>query len=181
MTLHQKSFMGLVIVALLIVLATLVLLWSDVHAAYVPQYTVSLYRGTTKSKDVVAVTEQAAWDACMTAAKALQATTTTKVSCKTPMLSLAVVADPPPPASVTLTWSAVTQNTNASAYTDPFGYVINYGTSPDQLTQSIDLNDPAATKYVVTGLPSGTYYFCVMARNTSNVRSTCSNIASKTL
>jgi hypothetical protein len=153
------------------------------YADYAPQFTVSLYKSTTKSGDYTGPTQQAAWDACTVAAKTLQATTTSKVTCKTPVLSLVVIAPPPPPvtASVTLSWPLVTMNTNDSPYVDPFGYVINYGTAVDQLTQSIDVNDPKATSYVVTGLTTGTYFFCVRARNTSNVRSDCSNVVSKTL
>jgi hypothetical protein len=83
--------------------------------------------------------------------------------------------------SVTLTWPLVTQNTDNSAYVDPFGYVIYYGPTL-ALPQSIDVNDPKATKYVVSGLSLGhTYYFCIRARNTSNVRSDCSPVVSKTL
>ena len=164
-------------------LALLALFCTPAFAGYAPQYTVSLYKGTTKSKDLTAATQQAAWDACNDAAKALQPTTTSKVTCKTPVLSLAVTVDPPPPTlgSASLMWTLSTLNTDGSAYVDPFGYVVNYGTAPASLTQSIDVNDPKATGYVVKGLTAGTWYFCVRARNISNVRSDCSGIVSKTL
>jgi hypothetical protein len=168
---------------------------SPAETAWKPQWTVSLYKGTTKvTPDAPFDTQLAAWEACLTKAQALQATTTAKVTCKTPVLGLLAYTLPPapPPApipspgpttgSVKLTWSLVTENVNGSVYTDPFGYVIEYGTALSALTQHIDVNNPAATVYVVTGLPLGaTYYFCVRTRNTSNVRSECSSAVSRTL
>src|SRR5512138_2479357 len=56
------------------------------HGATVPSYTVSLYKSTTKVKDISADTEAAAFAACFDQAKVLQASTTSKVVCKTPVL-----------------------------------------------------------------------------------------------
>lgn len=156
------------------------------ESATAPQYTVSLYQGSTKKTDVTAPSEALAWSQCFDQAKQLQAGTTAKVVCKAPVMSLVTVPDPPPPppvtASVTLLWSTVTLNDNGTPYTDPFGYVIDYGTSPSAMTQSIDVNDPKATTYIVPNLTTAqTYYFCVHTRNTSNVRSVCSATVSKAL
>jgi hypothetical protein len=91
------------------------------------------------------------------------------------------VAAPSPATGIaTLTWGAPTQNTDGSNYLDAFGFVISYGTTPD-LPLFIDVNSPGATTYVVSGLSAGTWYFCIRARNTSNVRSDCSPVVSKTL
>lgn len=74
---------------------------------------------------------------------------------------------PPPPAtgSATVSWNAVTRNTDNSSATIT-GYTVHYGTT--SLNQSAQV--PAtATTYTINGLPSGTWLFSVSARSVAGV------------
>jgi hypothetical protein len=83
--------------------------------------------------------------------------------------------------SANLSWTAPTQNTNGTPLTDLAGYMIYYGTSPSELTQTIQLADPSATSYVVSNLSAGTYYFAVAAYTTVATQSAQSSLGSKTI
>jgi len=83
--------------------------------------------------------------------------------------------------SVTLTWVAPTDNTNGSPLTDLAGYHIHYGTSPDNLTQVIDLAGTATTEFELSGLAHGTYYFAVTAYTTMGAESAESDVGYKTI
>ena len=80
-----------------------------------------------------------------------------------------------------LSWSPPITNTDGSALTNLSGYVVVYGTSPGELSQSVPINNPSIASFVVENLPSGTWYFAVQAVNTNGVRSPNSTIASKTI
>lgn len=80
-----------------------------------------------------------------------------------------------------VSWVAPTLNTDGTAYTNPDGYKLKYGTSATTLTTIIDIPDPATLTRTVTGLAVGTWYFGTTAYNTSLVESVLSNIASKTI
>jgi Fibronectin type III domain len=67
--------------------------------------------------------------------------------------------------TLTVTWSAPTKNTDGTPVTNIVGYSLLYGTASKTYTTSISIDDPAATRYVVTGLRPGTYYFAVSAIN----------------
>ncbi len=70
-----------------------------------------------------------------------------------------------------VSWIAPTQNADGSKVTDLAGYMIYYGTSPDNLDQSIEVKDPRATTYTVKKLKSGTtYYFSVVAFTAGGIR-----------
>jgi len=81
--------------------------------------------------------------------------------------------------SVTLTWSAPTQNTDGSPLLDLSGYKIYWGTASGSYENSVTLNNPGLTTYVVENLTGGTYYFAATAINSSGVESSLSNEASK--
>jgi hypothetical protein len=81
--------------------------------------------------------------------------------------------------SVTLTWTAPTQNTDGSPLLDLSGYKIYWGTASGNYQSSVTLNNPGLTTYVVENLTSGTYYFSASAFNSSGVESSLSNEASK--
>jgi hypothetical protein len=81
----------------------------------------------------------------------------------------------------TLSWSPPTTNTDGSALTNLFGYVVIYGNSPGELSQSVEIDNPSIASFVVENLPSGTWYFAVQSVNTNGVRSSNSTIASKTI
>ena len=77
--------------------------------------------------------------------------TVTKVS--TPIKTVNGVA--------TLDWMPPTENNDGTALTNLAGYTVYYGTSPDNLSQSVKVSNPGLTAYSVTGLASGTWYFAV--------------------
>jgi hypothetical protein len=73
--------------------------------------------------------------------------------------------------SVTLSWSAPTDNTNGSALTNLAGYIIYYGTSPSAMTQTIDINTVGMLTYVVGNLSAGSWYFQIVAVNSAGDQS----------
>jgi hypothetical protein len=83
--------------------------------------------------------------------------------------------------SAALTWTPVTRNTNGSALTDLAGYHVHYGTSPNAMNTVVVLANPSLTKYLVTSLASGTWYFGIAAYTTTGVESAMSNVGSKTI
>lgn len=87
----------------------------------------------------------------------------------------------PAESTAVLTWTAPTLNTDGSAYTDPKGFGVFWGTSATALTSTQVLNDPSLRTYTVTGLTAGTWYFAMTAINQANVSSAMTNVASKVL
>jgi hypothetical protein len=81
----------------------------------------------------------------------------------------------PPVASIngvaTLDWQPPTANTDGTALTNLAGYTVYYGTSPDNLSQSVKVGNPGLTAYSVTGLTSGTWYFAVTSISADGVES----------
>lgn len=78
-------------------------------------------------------------------------------------------------------WTAPTTNTDGSAYTNPGGYRIVYGTSADNLDRTIYLQDPAVRAWDSPTLTAGNWYFGVIAFNALGLEGAVSTIASKTL
>lgn len=71
-------------------------------------------------------------------------------------------------------WTAPTLNEDGSTLTDLAGFVISYSTDPAVPTnnmQSVTLTDKALTRYTVTGLTPGTWYFTMRAVNASGANS----------
>ena len=83
--------------------------------------------------------------------------------------------------SVTLGWTAPTQNSNGTAITNLAGYKIHYGTASQDYTQVVALNNPSLSRYVIDSLPSGTYYFAITSYNAQGVESSLSGEVSATL
>jgi hypothetical protein len=78
-----------------------------------------------------------------------------------------------------LNWSIPSLNEVGTALTGIAGYRIRYGTSPSNLTGSVDVIDASATRFVVTNLSVGTtYYFSVLTLTSSGDVSTASSVAS---
>ena len=71
----------------------------------------------------------------------------------------------------TLDWLPPTENSDGSALTNLAGYTVYYGTSPDNLAQSVKVTNPGLTAYAVTGLSSGTWYFAVTSYSADGVES----------
>ena len=81
--------------------------------------------------------------------------------------------------SATLSWTPPTTNTNGSPLTNLAGYRVHWGPAAGSYPNSVTLNNPGLTSYVVESLAPGTYYFVVSARNSSGVESAMSNSGAK--
>ncbi len=86
------------------------------------------------------------------------------------------------PGSATLSWTPPTQNLDGTTLTDLSGYKIYYGTQQGNYPNSITINNPGVTEYVIDNLPgNNTYYFAIAALDSENNESGLSNVASKTI
>jgi len=81
--------------------------------------------------------------------------------------------------TATVTWSAPTGNTDGSSLSDLAGYRVYWGTTQGNYTNSVSLNNPGLTSYVIDQLTPATWYFVVTALNKSGVESSYSNVGSK--
>jgi hypothetical protein len=83
--------------------------------------------------------------------------------------------------SATLNWTPVTKNRDGTLLTDLAGYRLHYGTSASSLSAVVELANPNLTTYLVSNLPSGTWYFGVTAYTSNGTESPMSNIVQKTI
>jgi hypothetical protein len=83
--------------------------------------------------------------------------------------------------SASLSWSAPTENEDGSPLTDLAGYRIHYGTSPSDLSNRVDVGNPATTSTVVQNLTPGTWFFAISAYTQTGVESSRSQVASKVI
>jgi putative Ig domain-containing protein len=83
--------------------------------------------------------------------------------------------------TATLSWTAPSENTNGTALTNLAGYWINYGTSADNLSEKVKVDNPGIVTYVVSNLSAGTWYFSITAYSAANVQSAPSSVASYTV
>lgn len=81
--------------------------------------------------------------------------------------------------SATLSWTPPTQNTDGTPLTDLAGFRIYWGTEQGNYTESVTLDNPGLTTYVVDNLAPGTWYFVSTALNSNGVESDYSNSAAK--
>jgi hypothetical protein len=102
--------------------------------------------------------------------------TTSPTSGSTPASTPAAHAD-----SITLSWAAPTENTDGSALTNLSGFNIYYGNSATAMTQKVSINTVGLLTYVVGNLAAGTWYFEVVAVNSSGVQSGPSSTVSATI
>lgn len=84
-------------------------------------------------------------------------------------------------ASTTLSWTAPTMNEDGTSLADLAGYRIYYGKSSGSYTNTIQIDNPTVTTYLVDNLSPDTYYFAATAFNASGVESRYSGEAIKTL
>jgi hypothetical protein len=71
----------------------------------------------------------------------------------------------------TLSWAIPTKNDDGTALTDLAGFHIHYGNAATALDNLVTVSNPAATGYVISQLPIGTYYFAVTSYTFSNTES----------
>jgi hypothetical protein len=87
----------------------------------------------------------------------------------------------PTTGSATLAWTPPTQRSDGSTLSNLAGYKIRYGNSAGNYSETITVQNPGISSYVVDNLSSGTYFFVVTAYDSSGAESTFSNSASKTI
>ena len=83
--------------------------------------------------------------------------------------------------SASLSWTAPKQNVDGTSLTNLKGYRIHYGMSSNSLNQTVEIPSPGITTALIEGLSAGTWYFALKAYNSSNLESSLSNVASKTI
>ena len=83
--------------------------------------------------------------------------------------------------AATLSWTPPIENEDGSSLVNLAGYTIVYGPSSTTLHQSIRLENPGLSRYVIDDLPAGTYYFGIKAFNAEGVESSVSNVVSKVI
>ena len=89
----------------------------------------------------------------------------------------AASAPPPPPppvatsASVTVSWSPPTQNSDGSPLTNLAGYRVYFGTTATNLNSSVTLANPGLVRDVIENLTPATWYFAMTAYNTNGSES----------
>ena len=98
-----------------------------------------------------------------------------------PAFSINVTSAPVVTGTALLDLTEPTRNTDGSALTDLAGVRIYYGASPTNLTQVVQLADPAISSYTVSNLASGTWYFGATAYTSTGTESALSPIVSKTI
>jgi hypothetical protein len=82
--------------------------------------------------------------------------------------------------SVTINWTAPTQNEDGSTLEDLDKYRIYWGTSSGNYPKSVTI-DAGTTTYIVEGLAAGTYVFVATAINNAGVESAYSGETTKTI
>jgi len=81
--------------------------------------------------------------------------------------------------SATLSWTAPTENEDGTTLTDLDGYKLYWGTTSGSYPNSVTIDNPTVTTYVVDNLSPGTYEFVATAFNTAGVESRFSGTATK--
>jgi Putative Ig domain len=83
--------------------------------------------------------------------------------------------------SATLSWLPPTTNIDGSPLTNLAGYRVYWGTSVGDYPNSVTLNNPGLSSYIVANLVPGTHYFVATALNTAGTESLFSGVGSKTI
>ena len=76
-------------------------------------------------------------------------------------------------------WTAPTMNEDGTPLTDLAGYTIYWGTSPGNYPNSVTIDNPSVTTYVVDNLAPGTYEFVATSFNSAGVESRYSGAATR--
>jgi hypothetical protein len=105
-----------------------------------------------------------------------------RTSTALPPFSINVAADvEPATGSATVSWSPPVTNVDGSPITNLAGYRVVYGTSSNNLSNSVVVSSPLITSAVIEALAPGTWYFAVKAYTTDSIESDLSNVVSKTI
>lgn len=143
----------------------------------------------TSSADGRSVTPRLTWATTPAAASCTASGATDWTGTKTPSgtvtlapvtasRTFSIVCSWPGTTRAALAWTAPTTNADGSAYTNPNGYRIQYGTAADALNTSVYVSEPART-WTSPDLAPGNWFFGVRAVNTLGLEGALSNIVSK--
>jgi len=80
-----------------------------------------------------------------------------------------------------LQWAPPALKVNGSPLDDLAGYRILYGRDRNDLDQSVVITDPTLTSYQFSTLPSGTWYFAVVAVNALGLEGPATPVSSKSI
>lgn len=83
--------------------------------------------------------------------------------------------------SVTLSWTAPTQNSDGSTLTDLDAFKIYYGNSQGSYPNQILIDNASVTTYMVDNLTPNTYFFVATSVNSQGVESEYSNLTQVTV
>jgi len=83
--------------------------------------------------------------------------------------------------SVTISWTPPTQNEDGTPLSDLAGYKIYWGTTPGTYPNSVTINNPGLTTYVIDNLAPGTYEFVSTSFNAAGTESRFSNTAARSV
>jgi hypothetical protein len=97
------------------------------------------------------------------------------------VFSIEVVAANSSTGSVTLSWTAPTENEDGSPLVDLSGYRIYWGTTPGNYPNSLTIDDTGLTTYVIDNLAPDTYEFVATSFNAAGIESAYSNPSTKTV
>jgi hypothetical protein len=86
-----------------------------------------------------------------------------------------------PDGSTRLAWTAPMENENNEPLNDLAGYKVHCWAAENQYTNTIEVDDPETTSYVIEGLDPGTYNCAVSAIDTDGTVSVLSNVVAKTI
>jgi hypothetical protein len=79
-----------------------------------------------------------------------------------------------------LSWTAPTERTNGESIGELAGYRVLYGTASGRYDQSVEINNPSVTRFLVEHLAPGNWYFAVTAITADELESAPSREVAKT-
>ena len=85
--------------------------------------------------------------------------------------------------SASLSWNAPSTRANGDGIKmgELSGYVINYGRDPEEMDESVRIDDASTMEYTVDNLDSGTWYFTIQVEDVDGLVSSPSEQVSKTI
>ena len=78
-----------------------------------------------------------------------------------PVFTISVMAQNAAIGSATLSWLPPTESVDGSPIGELSGYRLLYGQSSGDYTQTVAINNPGITRYMIEGLTSGEWFFAI--------------------
>ncbi|HKZ73947.1 MAG TPA: putative Ig domain-containing protein [Steroidobacteraceae bacterium] len=98
-----------------------------------------------------------------------------------PQFAVIVSATSSATRSISLGWTAPTENDDGTPLVDLAGYRVHYGNASNDYSGTIAIDNPNLSEYLVEDLPAGTYYFAITATNSEGTESVHSTEVNATL